>query len=160
MAYFSVTTFQNLLLLFKNLCTISEKAINKEPTHPQAGTKIHIQTYSCRTIQEPTHPQAGTKTSPFRDNTFQSLGTNPSPLGDENVTVIVLLTTLALNQPIPTRGRKYRGNINKQSITTNQPIPKRGRKSGHKMYILRGLNRNQPIPKRGRKKLFSGTVLD
>lgn len=29
MAYFSVTTFQNLLLLFKNLCTISAKAINK-----------------------------------------------------------------------------------------------------------------------------------
>lgn len=29
MAYFSVTTFQNLLLLFKNLCTISARAINK-----------------------------------------------------------------------------------------------------------------------------------
>lgn len=42
MAYFSVTTFQNLLLLFKNLCTISAKAINKEPTHPQAGDENRV----------------------------------------------------------------------------------------------------------------------
>ncbi len=47
MAYFSVTTFQNLLLLFKNLCTISAKAINKEPTHPQAGTKI---VFCCKSL--------------------------------------------------------------------------------------------------------------
>ena len=62
MAYFSVTTFQNLLLLFKNLCTISAKAINKEPTHPQAGTKIDF--ILCIFI------------ACFR--------TNPSPSGDEN----------------------------------------------------------------------------
>lgn len=47
MAYFSVTTFQNLLLLFKNLCTISAKAINKEPTHPQAGTEI---VFCCKSL--------------------------------------------------------------------------------------------------------------
>ena len=61
MAYFSVTTFQNLLLLFKNLCTISAKAINKEPTHPQAGTKIFDLLHIFQVISEPTHPQAGTK---------------------------------------------------------------------------------------------------
>ena len=84
MAYFSVTTFQNLLLLFKNLCTISAKAINKEPTHPQAGTKIFLLCQLQRNSEEPTHPQAGTKILCYF-----------------NVTLL-----FQQNQPIPTRGRK------------------------------------------------------
>ena len=68
MAYFSVTTFQNLLLLFKNLCTISAKAINKEPTHPQAGTKMICYRSVCSCHQR----------------------TNPSPDGDENHCFLLL----------------------------------------------------------------------
>ena len=85
MAYFSVTTFQNLLLLFKNLCTISAKAINKEPTHPQAGTKIIT----------------------FRVVAFPSKRTNPSPSGDENLIFTGVKANRLRTNPSPSGDKNF-----------------------------------------------------
>ena len=137
------------MLLFKNLCTISAKAINKEPTHPHSGTKkLFLEPFWIES-SEPTQPQAGTKIECRHRN---RLSYRP-------------------NQPIPTRGRKLDNKLGMFDNGGNQPNPKRGRKlesyyitnkchlepthphSGTKIAIRRNVPfcmRNQPIPKRGR----------
>ena len=73
-------------------------------------------------------------------------GTNPSPLGDENLISdgIEFLITV-VNQPIPTRGRKSAWVNICCSATVNQPIPKRGQKL-LKTFIFFSAFRTNPSP--------------
>ena len=78
---------------------------------------------------EPTHPKAGTKISIDKTGSSTSNGTNPSPLGDENLPFGLTLCLFFKNHPIPKRGRKIYSFLSFVKVFQNQPIPRWGRKS-------------------------------
>ena len=78
-------------------------------------------------------------------------GTNPSPLGDENLISdgIEFLITV-VNQPIPKRGRKYKIVFGFTTINHEPTQPHSGTKIFRSSTSGKSI-RNQPIPKGGRK---------